>query len=101
MKDDKTNIDLDLDALAPANVQINFKGKTVKVTPPTLEQYVKVMDLAEAMNGVTDKAKNYKEVINIYGQIKEFIYECIPDLKDEPLNIAQITSLFELLSTLG
>jgi len=101
MNDKKSDVALDLDALAPAKVQINYNGKTVEVIPPTLEQYVKVMEFADAMNKIEDKQENYKQVIDLYGKIKDFIYECVPGLKDEPLNVAQLTSVFELLSTLG
>ena len=102
MNDDKkSDIALDLDALAPATVQINYKGKLISVTPPTLEQYALVMDYADQMNKIDDKAENYKQVTDLYAKIKEFIYSCIPDLKDEPLNVAQLTSVFELLSELG
>jgi hypothetical protein len=97
----KSSIALDLDALAPAKVQINYKDKLVEVTPPTLEQYALVMDFADQMNKIEDKTENYKQITDLYGKIKDFIYECVPGLKDEPLNVAQITSLFELLSTLG
>lgn len=97
---DKSDIALDLDALAPKKVQISYQEKTLDVNPPTLEQFVTIMDLAEQMRSIKDNT-DFKQTAEVYKQAQVVIVECIPDLKDVNLNFMQITALFELVSKLG
>ena len=96
----KTNVDLDLDALAPADIAINYKGKHIKVLPLELEQFAKYYDLAEIMSKASTKT-NTKELIADLKQVTEFVKEVIPELKDEHLNQVQVTALFSLLGDLN
>ncbi len=99
MVTDKTDVELDLDALAPPSVKINFKSKAISVTPPTLEQYAKVIDFSEQLSNLKDN--DFTTVANVYKNIEDFVKEVIPELKDEVLNFAQLSSLFKLLAQVG
>ena len=100
MTDDKSSVDLDLDALAPKNIQINYQGKLIKINPLDLEQFAKLYDLAGNMAGLS-KEKDSTKLKSVMNGIKELIAEVIPELKDEKLNQLQYTALINLLSELS
>jgi len=100
MDDKKTGVDLDLDALAPKQVQIKYKGKTIKVNPLNLEMFSKLYDLSSEMSKIK-KIADPKEILDIYGRIEAFVKEAMPEFKDEKLNNLQLTALFDLLSKLN
>jgi hypothetical protein len=98
--DDKTPIDLDLDALAPKKVQINYQGKTIPVNPLSLEQFSKLYDLVAEV----DTAKNSqdeKKILELFVKIDPLIKECIPELKDDKLNQIQLMALLNLLQEIS
>lgn len=100
MDDKKTGVDLDLDALAPKQVQINYKGKIIKVNPLDLVMFSKLYDLSSEMAKIK-KVADPKQVLAIYGRVEEFVKEALPEFKDEKLNNLQLTALFDLLSKLN
>lgn len=97
---DQSNIALDLDALAPKTVNINHNGKTIKVFPPSLEAFAKIMDLSDDAKAL-EQATDLKAAAPIFAKLKDFIQEAIPDLKGEVLNHLQVLALFKLLVSLS
>ena len=100
MNPNKTPVDLDLDALAPKVVRINYKNKTIEVNPLELPQYAKLLDLAQMLSAFKGDPK-VEDITNVYEKIGALIKEVIPDLADETLNQAQLTALFNLLCELN
>ena len=98
--DNRSSVDLDLDALAPKQVQIKYKNKAFLVNPLTLEQFAKLYDLSSDMSKIKDNA-NIKELTAMFSRIETLVKEAIPELKDELLNQPQLTALINLLSTLN
>ena len=97
----KSDIQLDLDALSPPKVQVNYEGQTIAVKAPTLEQYSKIIDISNELKAAGEKATDPKTVTDIYKSIEAFVKEAIPELADKALNMAQLSSLFKLLSEIG
>lgn len=94
------SIALDLDALAPKDVDILFKGKTISVQPPDFEAYAKISEVGVEMNnldGETDIAK----ISPVYQKAVDMIKELIPELAEEKLNFAQVLSLYKFLAELA
>jgi len=98
MVTEKDDILLDLDALAPPKVQVKFNGKTIKIVPPDLPAYAKIIALSEEMK--KDKS-NFTAVTVTYQKMETLVKELIPEVKEDTLNFAQISSLFKLLSEIG
>lgn len=96
----KTEVDLDLDALAPKPVQIKYKDKLILVNPLSLEQFAKYFELAELMSKLKD-SKDTKAIIEAIEKVGEYIKTVIPDLADETLNQMQITAIFSVLGDLN
>jgi hypothetical protein len=102
MTDANTGVALDLDALAPKAVQINYKGETINVNPLSLEQFSKLLALSNDLKGVANiSADDSSEVIAVYQKVKDFIDSAIPEFKDKDLNFVQILSVFNLLAELN
>lgn len=93
---DKSDIALDLDALSPAKVQISFKGKVIEVTPPTIEQFARILEYGTEMENLPDKSP--VAVSEVYAKIRDFLQELIPDLQGVGLNYKQIIAVFQLLA---
>lgn len=98
--ENKSPIDLDLDALAPKAVQINYKGKTIPVNPLSLEQFSKLYDLV-AETDAAKKSNDEKKVLDLFTKIDPLIKDCIPELKDEVLNQVQLMALLNLLQEIS
>ena len=98
MVDDKSEVLIDLDALAPPKVRLKFNGQEIDVTPPSLPDYAKIIDLSQAMRA---GQKSSTSVVATYEKMGVLVKELVPELKDENLNFAQISSLFKLLSEIG
>lgn len=103
MTDNKSDIQLDLDALAPPTVQLSYKGKTIEVTTPDVKNYAKIIDFSTQMQQIekTETSSDFTKVADVYAQIEELIKELIPGLKDETLNFAQLSALFKMLAEIG
>lgn len=100
MATEKTSVDLDLDALAPKVVRINYKGKIVEVKPLELTQYAKLLDLAQSLASFKGEPK-VEDITGLYEKIATLIKEVIPDFAGETLNQAQLTAIFNLLCELN
>lgn len=98
MTTEKTNVDLDLDALAPKQIQINYQNKLIKINPLTLEQFGKLYDVAADMQDIKDDRSKLKTVMV---DVEALIKDVIPELKEEKLNQIQLTALINLLSELS
>lgn len=98
---DTSNIQLDLDALAPKEVQINYKGKLIPVPSPTLEQFAKIMSVSAEMRGIANLKDDVSQVVPIYDKALAIIREVVPAFQDENLNYMQIMALFKLLGDLA
>lgn len=99
-KDDKTGVDLDLDALAPKKIQIRYKQKLIQVKPLSLEQFAKLYDLAGDMKNLS-KTKGNETLKDVMIRVEALVKETIPELKDDTLNQMQLTALINLLSELS
>jgi len=97
-EEEKSGIDLDLDALAPKQIQINYKGALIKINPLTLEQFGKLYDVAADMKDIRDDRTKLKAVMI---EVEALIKDVIPELKEEKLNQIQLTALINLLSELS
>jgi len=98
MDNDKTGVELDLDALSPKSVKINYKEKVIEIQPLNLELFSKLYDLASEVSKI-DKINqdDPQRVIDIYTRVEKIVKEAIPELVEESLNSIQLTALFELL----
>jgi uncharacterized UPF0160 family protein len=97
---EQSDIQLDLDALAPKQVQIKFSDQTIKINPPTLQQFAKIVDFTDKLEAIS-KTDNMAQTTAVYSDIEAYIKELIPELKDAVLNMAQILALYKLLVDLG
>lgn len=93
------DVALDLDALAPQPANVKFNGQTISVNPPTLEQFVKALKLAQSLKDVDEN--NLDALQEYYVQAETLIKEVIPELKDKSLNYKQIMALFKLITEQG
>jgi hypothetical protein len=96
----KSSVDLDLDALQPKAVNINFKGKTISVDPLPLEQYAELIEISSEVVGAQGN-DDPKLVMPLYRKLKELIDKVIPDFVDVTLNPQQILAVYELLTKLN
>lgn len=101
MTTEKTGVDLDLDALAPTQVNINYKSKVIQVNPLDLVQFSKLYNLATDMGKIKEFDDNPDKVVEIYGRVETLIKEAIPELADEKLNNLQLTAIFNLLAKIN
>lgn len=104
MDSQKSEIQLDLDALAAPSVQINYKGQSYQVEPPSVSQFARIADLSDKLAQIDTKDKSaeaLQKTTALYDQIDGLIKEIIPDFKDKKFNFAQIMALFKLVSTVG
>jgi hypothetical protein len=101
MAEPKSDILIDLDALAPPKVQISFQGKTIEVSPPDLTQYAHIIDFAQQLSALRKADKGLTEMGPIYGEINELLKTLIPELKDVKLTFAMTSALFKLMSEIG
>lgn len=95
-----TGVDLDLDALAPTKVTINYKDKKIEIHPLDLVQFTKLYNLATDMGKINGEQDNDK-VIGIYERVEELIKQVIPELANEKLNNLQLTAIFNLLAKIN
>lgn len=93
-------LDLDLDALAPREVEITFQGEVIKVAPLKVEHYAKIITSGSALSKITEDA-NPEELTAAYGKIRELVSEVIPELKDIDLSIPQLTAVYTLLAQMA
>lgn len=96
---DASNIQLDLDALAPKGAVINIKDKHIEVQPLELDTYSELLDLSSELSQLKTDEQDPKVVMPIYRKLKDAIDKIIPELADEKLNLAQIIAVFNLLVT--
>lgn len=101
MAEAKSDILLDLDALAPPNITINYAEKAISVNPPDLKQYARIIDFSEKLTNSQKSAKKLDAIASIYPEINSFLKELIPELKEVNLTFAMTTALFKLMSEAG
>lgn len=99
-KPTKSDIDLDLDALAPPKVNIKYNGKTIEVHPLELEQFAKYYELAQEM-AKTKQSDSVTKITATLKKVEAFVREVIPDLEGQTLNQVQVTAIFGLLGELN
>lgn len=97
---DTNGVDLDLDALEPKIVQINYKGQLIRVNPLTLTQYSKLVTLSSDIVDA-QKAEDPKVMTELIGRVKELINEAIPELADKELNPQQVLAIYKLIVQLS
>lgn len=101
MADTTNNIDLDLDALSPAQVNISYKERIIAVEPPNLEQFSKIYALGTELSKLDQATAQDADILPIYSRVKSLIDECVPDLAQDNLNPLQLMSVFRLLADLA
>jgi hypothetical protein len=97
---EQSNIALDLDALAPKAAQIVLGGKALAVPALELPDYAKLLDISSDLTELKDQTDPAK-VMPVYNKIRELIDTLIPDIKDQKLNLAQLTAIFNMLVTIN
>lgn len=93
-------LDLDLDALAPREVEITFQGEVIKVAPLKVEHYAKIITSGTALSKVTEDA-DPSELTAAYEKIRELVNEVVPQLKEHDLSIPQLTAVYTLLAQMA
>lgn len=90
---------IDLDALVPRPVTIKFGDETVEIPPPKTSDILRLGSLGQKM-GQTDKYSP-DELDKLVTELTEQVYNCIPALKDKPLNTAQLIKLVAIISDMA
>jgi hypothetical protein len=91
-------IKLDLDALVPEAAEITIGGEKIMMTPPTVEQILK---MTRVTNEFGDIEKHPEKISDFMDKISEIIYEIIPSLKGKELGLRQIMALIDLIMELS
>lgn len=88
---------LDLDALAPSKIQINYGGQIIDIKPVDLPTFSKMLVISSDLSKLQD-SEDPNVFTPIYESIRNLISEAIPELADKTLNIAQLMSTFKFLN---
>lgn len=100
MQNDTTGVELDLDALEPKKVQINYQGQTILVNPLSLPQYAKLVNISSEIVDA-QKSEDATVMTGLIEKLKGLIDEAIPEFADKNLNPQQILAIYQLLVKLS
>lgn len=90
---------LDLDALEPKGAKVKISGVEHDVKPPTTAQ---VMKLASIGSKLQEVGKLQDDELNAtIAELHNLLRDCIPELGERQLNIAQLTALLSLIIDMG
>jgi hypothetical protein len=87
---------IDLDALAPATVQVKLKDEIIDIEPPSTGQVLKLASLGEQMQGASEMSQ--EQLGQLIDKITDLICEVAPALKGKPLQSAQLLRVINIIT---
>lgn len=90
---------VDLDALAPAPVELKFADQTIEVPPPSILDLIKLGVLSDRM--LEAESMTDEQITKAIDDIENHVKKCIPGLAEKPLSLAQLKELIKILSDMG
>lgn len=90
-------IDLDLDALASEYKRVKLKGNEVKIYAPDVKQIMSMMQLGDLLKDFQKDNADPDVIKETIDKLESVLRECVSELGDMKLNIAQIFGLMNLI----
>lgn len=94
-----SNIDLDLDALAPSPRKVNFGGQVIEVKPPRMRDLIPLLAVGKKLTDA--EGLQPEEAAALETRITATLQAIVPELAGKDLTLPQMLGLLNLIVDMG